>query len=58
MRSDKLEYLFHRTDKYRMKANWTPESSVRGGFDDKDVQDIRDIHDMPELQGKTNSNQK
>ncbi len=35
-----------------MKVNWSPESSVKGGFDDRDIQDIHDIHEMPELQGK------
>lgn len=31
-----------------MKANWSPESSVKGGFDDNDVQDIHDnIHQDP-----------
>lgn len=44
--------ILFRTDEYQLKANWSPESSVRGGFDDRDVQDIHDIHEMPELQGK------
>ncbi|KAG4079530.1 hypothetical protein HA402_005227 [Bradysia odoriphaga] len=39
-----------RNDDYQMKANWSPESSVAGGFDDRDVQDIHDnIHDPPDM---------
>lgn len=47
---------FCRNDEYHQRANWSPESSVKGGFDDRDIQDIHDIHDMPELQGKMNLN--
>lgn len=45
-----------RNDEYQQRVNWSPESSVKGGFDDRDIQDINDMHD-PELQGKINLNE-
>ncbi|KAJ6650043.1 ATP-sensitive inward rectifier potassium channel 8 [Pseudolycoriella hygida] len=39
-----------RNDEYQLKANWSPESSVKGGFDENDIRDIRDMHDTLELQ--------
>lgn len=48
----RFDWNFRRNDEYHEKTNWSPESSVKGGFDAKDIQDIHDIHDMPDLQGK------
>lgn len=44
-------FYFGRNDDYQVKANWSPESSVKGGFDDRDIIDMHNGHEMHELHG-------